>query len=87
MPIGNFEFPFRAVDNGFPESNGKADRRVVDLIVIGIVVNETPEIIGIQPKVPEEDLCQAHFVVVAFGRLDWQAEEIGRGEGLNGGGT
>jgi hypothetical protein len=47
VPIGNIELRFRAIDDGLAERNGKADGRVVDLIVVRIVVYEPSKIVGV----------------------------------------
>ena len=82
-PVGEIEFRFRTIDDGFPECNREADRRVVDLIVIRIVGYEPPEIVGVQPDLPGEYLGQARFVVVSFRGLDRQPQKIRWADGFD----
>ena len=66
VPFGKVDFGFRAVNYGLPERDGKANRGVIDLIVIGIVIHKPSEIVCVQPEVPEEDLGQTHFVIISL---------------------
>ena len=83
MPIGKVELCLRAVDDGFSKAIGKADRRVVNLIVVGVVVHLPAEIVGVQLEFSEERFRQTRLVVISFGRLHRQAEEIPGSEGFD----
>ena len=48
MPGGDVELAFGAVDDGFAEGDGKADGGVLDLIVVGEVVLEAPEVVDVE---------------------------------------
>src|SRR5580693_9427861 len=74
MPLGQIDFAFGTVNYCLAEGDGEADRRVVNLIVIGIVIHKPPEIIRVQPEVLEEGFGQARFIIVSFRRLNGQFE-------------
>src|SRR5277367_1779765 len=76
MPIGDFDFRFRAINIGFCECDWKTDGGVRDLVVVGIVVYETTEVVGVEFNFAEKDFCQASFVVVPFRGLHGQTKEI-----------
>ena len=52
VPVGQIDFRFRAINDGFAECNREADGRVIDLIVIRIVGHQPPEIVGVQLDLP-----------------------------------
>src|SRR5580692_4440989 len=65
-PIGKVYFCVPAVDYGIPECDGEADRRVVDLIVVRIVIHEPPEIVGFQLDLIKKGLGQANLVIISL---------------------
>src|SRR5277367_6788083 len=69
-PVGQVDFSFRAVKDGFAECYGEADRRIVDLIVIGVVIHVTAENVSVQPELLEEGLGQTDFVIISLRRLN-----------------
>src|SRR5208282_1476305 len=66
MPVGKIDFSFRPVKDGLPKRDGKANRRVIDLIVIGIVIHQPPEIIYVQPDLLKEGFGQTQFVIISL---------------------
>lgn len=65
MPY-NFDLAFCPVDDRLAEGDREADGGVVDLIVVGAVVDQTSKIVCIQLEMFDEDAAQSEFVVVAL---------------------
>src|SRR5580658_2093489 len=86
LPVREFEFPFRAVKNGFIECDWKTDTGVENLVVIGVVVDGAAENVRVEAELAEKALAGAPFEIVAVRGLHGQAQDIGF-EGLHLGGT
>src|SRR3984957_6272883 len=84
IPVRQFELGFRAVDNGFPKCDRKTDGSAENLIVVGKIVDITPEVICIEAQLVEEALGRAKFEIVAVRRLDRQTQNIGIQNGYRG---
>src|ERR1700727_1215049 len=54
LPVRNLELPLGAINNRLSKSDGKADCRAQDLIVVGIVIHVATEIVRINAKLAEE---------------------------------
>src|ERR1019366_3192303 len=76
VPVWEFEFAFRAVDDGFTKRYGKTDGGVEDLVVVGVVVDVAAEIVSIETELVEKAFGGAEFEVVAVGRLNREAQDI-----------
>src|SRR5580693_9409041 len=77
VPVGDFDFGFGAIDDGFAESYGKADGGAEDLIVIGVIVDVAAEVAGVEAKLAAKRLAGSKFEVVAARRFDGQAQDVG----------
>ena len=70
MPVGHLDLRFRAVNDRLAKCDRKADGRVLDLIVVGVVVDVTQIVVDVGAQVVAECLGDAGLVVVALRRLD-----------------
>lgn len=75
MPIGNFQFTLYAIEDCLPESDRKADARVINLTIVGKIIDNTPEAVTPQSQMLKENPGQAHFVVVTRRGLYRQAKK------------
>ncbi len=82
MPVGHFDFRFRAVNDGLVKCDRKTDSRIFDLIVIRIVGHVTSKIVRVNFDLSVEDFGQTRLVVVAFRRLH-QPEKVAWVDGLD----
>jgi hypothetical protein len=69
VPVGKVYLCFRSINDGLLEGDRKTDGGVIDLIVVGIVGNQSPEIVDVQPGLSVEHLGQSCFVVVALRKV------------------
>ena len=65
-PVGKIDLGFRTVDAGLRKSNWKADGRIEQLIVVGIVIYAAPKGIYVQAELPEKALGKTCFVIIAL---------------------
>ena len=68
-PVRNLDPHLFAHDACLCKSDWKTDARIQQHIVIGIVAKSATEHVGINPKLPEHTLSEAHFIVVRPRRL------------------
>jgi hypothetical protein len=68
VPVREFELAFRAVDYGLAESYGEADGGAENLVVVGVVVDVTAEIVGVEAELIEQAFAGADFEIVAVRR-------------------
>ena len=77
MPSRYRDLSFRAVDDRLAKRDGKADRRVVDLIVVGIISHVAQVVVRVDAQIAAERLRHARFVIVALRRYHRQLNDIG----------
>src|SRR5579862_4740088 len=64
-PVGQFELPFRAIDDCFSERDGKRYRRAQQLIVVSKVIDIAAKIVGVEAKLAEETLSRSNLKIIS----------------------
>src|ERR1700722_17899188 len=75
-PWRQFEFSLSTVENSLAKCDREANGRVVNLVVVGIVADETTEVVRIELELSCESLGESHLIIVSFLRLHREAQEV-----------
>src|ERR1035438_8949216 len=77
LPVRNLDLPLGSINNRLSKSDGEADCRAQDLIVVGIIIHVAAEIVRVNAKLAEKTLGCSQFEIVSVRRFDRQAQNVG----------